>query len=152
MSYERNRENIQIAAKWLREKGYDLWLTGTRERSDPAVKAIFGSVVVGTGLYVVTAEGKAYLIANAIDVQEGRDSGVFDECFVYSGNFDEVASAFFAERIGTDKLLCMNYSPENALADGMKLGFWKKLMKLFPAGYDFRSSEELFAQLKLDLI
>ena len=150
MSCERNMENVQIAAQWLREKGYDLWLTGTRERSDPAVKAIFGSVVVGTGLYVVTSEGKAYLIANTIDAQEGRDSGMFDECLTYSGNFDEVASGFFANKIGAGKLLCMNCSPDNALADGMKLGFWKRLMKLFPADYGFRSSEELYSRLKLD--
>lgn len=149
MSYEKNRENIRIAAQWLRENGYDLWLTGTRERSDPAVRAIFGSCVVGTGLYIVTAEGKAYLIANAIDVQEGRQSGVFDECLVYSGNFDEVARKFFAEKIGTDKLLCMNDSPENPMADGMRLGFWKKLMKLLPEGYDFRSSETLYPRLHL---
>lgn len=149
MSYEKNKQNVRKAAAWLREKGYDLWLTGTRERSDPAVKAIFGSVVVGTGVYVVTAEGKAYLIANAIDVQEGRESGVFDECFVYQGNFDEVARKFFAETIGTGKLLCMNYTTGKFIADGMKLGFWRKLMKLFPEDYDFRTSEELFDILDL---
>ena len=70
MKYDSNRENVQIAAAWLREMGYDAWLTATRERSDPAVKAIFGSVVVGSGVYLVTKEGKAYLVANAIDVQE----------------------------------------------------------------------------------
>jgi len=150
MSYEKNRENVKIAAAWLREKGYDIWLTGTRERSDPAVKQIFGSVVVGTGLYAVTADGKAYLIANAIDVQEGRESGVFDECFVYQGNFDEVAGKFFKETIGPGKLLCMNYTTGSYLADGMKLGFWRKLMKLFPEDYDFRSSEELYDRLNLE--
>lgn len=76
MKYDSNRENVQIAAAWLREMGYDAWLTATRERSDPAVKAIFGSVVVGSGVYLVTKEGKGYLVANAIDMQEGRDSGV----------------------------------------------------------------------------
>lgn len=149
MSYEKNKKNVQIAAQWLREKGYDVWLTATRERSDPAVKAIFGSVVVGTGLYVVTAAGKAYLVANRIDVQEGRDSGVFDESFTYAGNFDEVARNLFSEKIGPGKLLCMNYSPDNAMADGMKLGMWHKLLKLFPEDYDFRSSEDLFPLLDL---
>lgn len=71
MKYDSNRENVQIAAAWLREMGYDAWLTATRERSDPAVKAIFGSVVVGSGVYLVTKEGKGYLVANAIDMQEG---------------------------------------------------------------------------------
>lgn len=150
MRYEKRKENVQIAARWLRENRYDLWLTGTRERSDPAVKAIFGSCVVGTGLYIVTSGGKAYLIANAIDVQEGRQSGVFDECFVYSGNFDEVAARFFAEVIGKDKLLCMNYSASDPMADGMKVGFWRKLMKLLPEGYDFRSSEGLYSRLNLE--
>ena len=137
MKYDSTRENVQIAAAWLREMGYDAWLTATRERSDPAVKAIFGSVVVGNGVYLVTKEGKAYLVANAIDVQEGRDSGVFDESRVYSGNFDEVTRQLFTDTLsgGTDehpKLICLNYSAENPLADGMKLGLWKKLMKLLP--------------------
>lgn len=149
MSYEKNRKNVQIAAQWLREQGYGLWLTASRERSDPAVRKIFGSVVVGTGLYVVTAEGKAYLIANKIDVQEGQESGVFDECFVYAGNFDQVAKDFFADKIGPDQLMCINYTPDDGLADGMKLGFWKKLLKLLPEGYDFRSSQPLFAKLDL---
>ena len=143
MKYDSNRENVQIAAAWLREMGYDAWLTATRERSDPAVKAIFGSVVVGSGVYLVTKEGKAYLVANAIDVQEGRD------------NFDEVTRQLFTDTLsgGTDehpKLICLNYSAENPLADGMKLGLWKKLMKLLPNGCDFRPSTPLYSQLKLD--
>ena len=149
MNFDKNKNNIQIAAKWLSEKGYGIWLTGTRERSDPAVKSIFGTTVIGTGLYLVGADGKAYLIANAIDAQEGRDSGVFDEVFTFSGNFEEVAKQVISEKFGPSKLLCMNYSPTNAFADGMKLGFWKKLTNLFPEDYDFRTSEELFELLDL---
>ena len=48
------------------------------------------------------------------------------------------------------KLICLNYSAENPLADGMKLGLWKKLMKLLPNGCDFRPSTPLYSQLKLD--
>ena len=51
------------------------------------------------GVYLVTKEGKAYLVANAIDVQEGRDSGVFDESRVYSGNFDEVTRQLFTDTL-----------------------------------------------------
>lgn len=147
MNRESKRRNVEIAAAWLRENGYDLWLSATRERSDPAIHALFGSVVVGTGLYVVTAAGKSYLIANRIDIQEGRDSGVFDEAIPYAGNFDEVVQAFFAEKIGAGKLMCINYSPDCARKDGMRLGLWKKLLKLLPPDYDFRSSETLYSQL-----
>lgn len=106
-------------------------------------------------MYLVTKEGKGYLVANAIDMQEGRDSGVFDESRVYSGNFDEVTRQLFTDTLsgGTDehpKLICLNYSAENPLADGMKLGLWKKLMKLLPNGCDFRPSTPLYSQLKLD--
>ena len=154
MNYEQNRENVQLAAAWLNKMGYDAWLTATRERSDPAVKAIFGSVVVGNGVYMVTKNGKAYLVANAIDVQEGRESGVFDECRVYSGNFDEVAHALFAETLSggtaeSPKLICLNYSADLPFADGMKLGLWKKLMKLLPDGCDFRTSAQLYNRLNL---
>ena len=95
------------------------------------------------------------MVANAIDVQEGRDSGVFDESRVYSGNFDEVTRQLFTDTLsgGTDehpKLICLNYSAENPLADGMKLGLWMKLMKLLPNGCDFRPSTPLYSQLKLD--
>lgn len=149
MSYEKNKQNVRMAAEWLRENGCDAWLTATRERSDPAVKAIFGSIVVGTGLYLVTKDANAYLVANKIDIQEGRDSGVFDESFAYAGNFEEVAGRLLAEKVRPGALICINYSPENPMADGMKLGLWHKLLKLLPKECDFRSSEELLKKLNL---
>lgn len=155
MSYEKNKKNVEIAAKWLCDNNYDVWLTATRERSDPAVKAIFGSVVVGTGAYIVTKDGKAYFIANSIDAQEGEQSGVFDETFIYGGKtkFEDVFSKVMLEKVAKyddkDTLLTMNYSSTNAMADGMKSGLWHKLLKLFPEGYDFRTSEDLFELLDL---
>ena len=149
MHYEEYRQNVQIATRWLGANQCDAWLVATRERSDPAVKAIFGSVVVGTGLYLVTKEGKAFLVANRIDIQEGRDSGVFDESFAYSGNFTEVAGELLTNQIKPGARVCLNYSPAEPMADGMKLGLWRKLLRLLPDQCDFCSSEQLLKELNL---
>lgn len=149
MMFEKSIENVKEAANWLREKNYDLWLCASREGSDPAIRPVFGVRSTGASINLVTSDGHAYMLVAAIDAQESEESGVYDKVVTYkSGTFDDAARDFLAEYGGKGpKLAAINFSAENPMADGMKLGLWNKILKLLPEGYDFRSSQELIEKL-----
>ena len=152
MNFEKKKENVAIAAQWLRENGYAVWFNLIRERSDPLVKAVFGTEPVGNAAYMIAANGEAYLVISSIDAQEGEESGVFTEVVKYgSGSFDETFQSFCAEKFTGDGLVgVINFSVNNALADGLKLGLWRRCVALLPQGFvDFKPSEPILDKLDL---
>lgn len=147
------REKIDQAIGFMREEEIDLWLIYASDGSDPVLPLIPGLATVGTGAFLLSADGTLTAVCSSIDAQDIRESGLFEEVLEYGAHvgigdlLPKAVSAVDHRRVA------LNYSKDSHLCDGLTEGRYRALMKMLNAGEDttvdeYRSSERFLTRVR----
>jgi Xaa-Pro aminopeptidase len=136
------------ATQYLEKSNTDLWIIYSSEGSDPAVNLLFGMETVGRTFFLLTRQGKRYVIATVIDAQEYEDSGLFDEVIKYQGEPAMVLNKL-VNRINPNQI-ALNYSLDDHLCDGLTVGRYRYIEKALgqPVSVPFISSEPVLSRIR----
>jgi len=113
-------------ARALLDEG-SLWLTLTREGSDPASKLLFDAAVSGRAAFILHPEMTLAIVAN-YDVGHVERMGVFDEVISYEHSSVDALQACLT-RFAPD-VLYLNYSESDHLSDGLTHGQFLTVQRL----------------------
>jgi len=112
----------------LRETGLDCWLIFARETDihpDPGVELVVGAGVVRNSAFLFGQGGARVAIVARFNVNNVRNSGVFDEVIGYDEDIKNdllgVLRRLDPQKIG------LNYSTDDVTADGLTHGQWMLL-------------------------
>ena len=129
---ELNAEKLPIVYAALKEQNVDAWLITGREtimKSEPILH-VLGDLdfIIATAL-IFTKTGKAIAIVSPLDVEGYKLIKGFDEVVMYPGTMEDT----IAEVLGRLKpeVLALDYSSDDAAADGLTVGMYKMLEKVF---------------------
>ncbi|MFH2009301.1 MAG: Xaa-Pro peptidase family protein [bacterium] len=145
-------EKAGQAPEILKEKGIDTWLIFVRESEsmhDASLDTVVGANVTWQSAFFFTADGKRIAIVGSLDEARVRRAGVFQEVIGYVGGIREDLRRVIGEL--DPKVLALNYSLENELADGLTHGMFLLLGKLLegmPYLDRIVSSEAILAALR----
>lgn len=126
-----------------------LWLTLTREGSDPATSLLFDTGVSGNAAMML--HPRAGVLALVANYDEGHVErlGVFDAIRAYERSFTDALAAWLKELSPTTVLL--NYSESDHLSDGLTHGQYLKAASIIAEalpGARLASSESLLARIR----
>jgi Xaa-Pro aminopeptidase len=125
-------EKLDQAVAILREHEIDLWLTLVRETSlthDPSLDLVAGTYCAWQGAFLVSATGERLAIVGRFDAPAVRELGVYDEVVGYDESIrPELRGAI--ERIDPEAI-AINFSENDAAADGLPHGLWLVLQQTF---------------------
>jgi len=152
MSKELVLEKIDQAAKILKEKEIDMWMTFVRETGnmkDPMIDMIVGTNATWQSAFIITKEGDTHAIIGSLEYENMKTVGTYKNIHSYLKSIKEK----FLEVIEQikPKKIAINYSRNSSLADGLTYGLYLELLDHFsgtnyPAG--FISSEDIIAALR----
>ena len=140
-------QKLTQAAEYLRQADIDLWLIYASEGSDPAVSLLTGLKTVGRTFFLLTKEGKRYVLCPGIDALESQNSGLFDEVLPYASDPAQPLNDL-VDRIGP-RSIALNFSVEDNLCDGLTTGRYRYLARVLSryAGR-FCSSEPILQRIR----
>ena len=121
-------QKLTQAAEYLRQADIDLWLIYASEGSDPAVSLLTGLKTVGRTFFLLTKEGKRYVLCPGIDALESQNSGLFDEVLPYASDPAQPLNDL-VDRIGP-RSIALNFSVEDNLCDGLTTGRYRYLARV----------------------
>lgn len=126
-----------------------LWLTLTREGSDPATGLLFDTGVSGNAAMMLHPEaGVVALVAN-YDEGHVERLGVFDEIRAYERSFADALTTWLREL--APHTILLNYSESDHLSDGLTHGQYLKVAALAATAAPhagLRTSEPLLARVR----
>jgi len=144
------REKVLQSIDICIDENIDIWLTIGREtvmNSDPAIKLISKTDFGGMTAAIICKNGRNLLLANHLDDEGYRLTGVYDEVIKY----DDFVESFYRE---LDKIkpevIAINYSKDVA-ADGLTYGMYLQLKEwLDQYGYKGKlvSSERIIGKIR----
>jgi Xaa-Pro aminopeptidase len=118
-------EKLDQAVAILREQEIDLWLTLVRETSqtsDPSLDLVAGTYCAWQGAFLVSVSGERLAIVGRFDAPSVRELDVYDEVVGYDESIrPELRRAL--ERLDPGSI-ALNYSQNDAAADGLTHGLW----------------------------
>lgn len=127
-----DKEKLPIIYEALNENDVDAWLITGREsimKSEPILPVLGDmSFIIATTL-IFTREGKMLAIVSPLDVEAFKLVEGVDEVYEYPTTMEET----IYEVLNTlkPKKLALNYSRSDAAADGLTVGNWMMLQKVF---------------------
>jgi len=145
-------EKAGQAPQILKEMGIDTWMIFVRESEslhDASLDTVVGANVTWQSAFFFTADGKRIAIVGSLDEARVKRTGVFQEVIGYVGGIREDLRRVIKEL--DPKVLALNYSLENELADGLTHGMFLLLGKLLegmPYMERVVSSEAIMAALR----
>ena len=146
------REKAEQAHALLPEVGLDCWLTFAREttvRPDPGVEMVVGADVTWNSAFLIGCGGERIAIVGRYDAPDIRAGGVFAEVIPYDEGMREALAAAL-QRLDPQSI-GLNYSLDDATADGMTHGMWLLLHELLsgtPYPERFVSAAPLLSRLR----
>lgn len=123
-------EKLEQAVAILREQDVDLWLTLVRETSqtnDPSLELIAATYCAWQGAFLVSASGARLAIVGRYDAPPVRELGAYDEVVGYDESI-RPALLDALERLDP-RSIAINYSENDAAADGLTHGLWLMLQQ-----------------------
>lgn len=145
-------EKLDQAVAILREQQVDLWLTLVRETSqthDPSLELVAGTYCAWHGAFLVSATGERVAIVGRYDAPSVRELAVYDEVVGYDESIrPELRGAL--ERLDPGSI-ALNYSENDAAADGLTHGLWLILQETLagtPYADRLVSSERIVGALR----
>lgn len=115
----------------------DAWLVLTREHSDLSTLLFSGIGMVGETAFLFTRTGERHAIVADYDVAPIEASGEFQVTSYGQGGFLAPLTELL-ERVAPTTL-ALNFSESDPLADGLSVGMYRKLKKVWPVS-DFEGS------------
>jgi Xaa-Pro aminopeptidase len=145
-------EKLDQAVSILREQGIDVWLTLVRETSqtnDPSLALVAGTYCAWQGAFLVSAGGERVAIVGRFDAPAVHELGLYDEVAGYDESIrPELRGAL--ERLDPGSI-AINYSENDAAADGLTHGLWLILQQTLagtPYAERLVSSERIVGALR----
>jgi Xaa-Pro aminopeptidase len=131
MGNEILREKLAQAPTVMKELDIDCWLTFVSESSvmhDPAMDLIVGHDVTWGSAFFVMADGRRVAIVGSGDASLVKAAGLYESLHTYDANLKPVFRKVLREL--DPQRIAINYSRQDALADGLTHGMWLNLMDL----------------------
>jgi len=125
-----------------------VWLTLTREGSDPASKLLFDAAVSGRAAFFLHPDMTLAIVAN-YDVGHVERMGVFDEVVAYERSFTDALQACLTRF--APEVLYLNYSESDHLSDGLTHGQFLTVQRLCAEvlpNVEMRPSAPLLAKVR----
>ncbi|MEM7736461.1 MAG: M24 family metallopeptidase [Deinococcota bacterium] len=105
-----------------------LWLTLTREGSDPATNLLFDASVSGNAAFMLHPDAGVLAIVANYDEGHVERLGVFNDIQAYEKSFEDALKASLAK--SSPKTIYINFSETDHLSDGLTHGQFLRLQKL----------------------
>lgn len=146
------QEKVAQAVGILREQNIDLWLTFVRETSavrDPVLPYIYGHDVTWQSAFIFTRRGERIAILGHYDAETARRLGAYDEVVTYHEAFSAPLRSLL-QRLDPAQI-AVNYSPNDAHADGLSHGMYLLLQEYLagtPYAARLTSAERAAAALR----
>lgn len=126
------QEKVTQAIAILNELEIDCWLTFARESAagiDPVLPLIYGHHVTWQSAFLLFRSGERIAILGRYDADNARNSGAYDEVIGYD---EGVSAPLLAalERLNP-RQIALNFSANDAHADGLGHGLYLQLMAYF---------------------
>ena len=126
------QEKVTQAIAILNELEIDCWLTFARESAagiDPVLPLIYGHHVTWQSAFLLFRSGERIAILGRYDADNARNSGAYDEVIGYD---EGVSAPLLAalERL-KPRQIALNFSANDAHADGLGHGLYLQLMAYF---------------------
>ncbi len=122
-----NKDKLPLIFHSLKENNIDAWLVMGREtimRSEPILPVLGDMEFIITSAFIFTQE-KCYAVVSELDLEGFKLIEGIDEIISYQGEMMEEVVKKLA--VLQPKVLALNYSKNDAAADGLTLGFKNKL-------------------------
>ena len=146
------QEKVDQATKILQEEGIDLWITFVRESAastDPALSLIYGHELTWRTALMLSPTGKHTAVIGRLESETAEKLGVFEDIITYDQGIGSRLVAAIKD-INPGKI-ALNYSSEDALADGLSHGMYQNLAALLkdtPYAARFVSAEKVISKLR----
>lgn len=126
------QEKVTQAIAILNETKIDCWLTFARESAagiDPVLPLIYGHQVTWQSAFLLFRTGERVAILGRYDSDNARNCGAYDEVIGY----DQGVSGPLLDVLGRldPQQIALNYSANDAHADGLGYGLYRQLMDYF---------------------
>ena len=152
MSRELILEKIDQAAKILKEKNIDMWMTYVRETGnmkDPMMDMVVGTNATWQSAFIITKNGDTHAIVGSLELENMKMIGTYNKLTGYLKSIDEK----FIEVLDMYKpsKIAINFSRNSTLADGLPHGLYLELIDhLKETKYvnNLISSEDIIAALR----
>lgn len=131
------QEKVTQAIAILNELEIDCWLTFARESAagiDPVLPLIYGHHVTWQSAFLLFRSGERIAILGRYDADNARNSGAYDEVIGYDQGVSGPLLAAL-DRL-SPRQIALNFSANDAHADGLGHGLYLQLMAYF-AGTPF---------------
>lgn len=124
------KEKIERAVAMLKENKIDVWLFYTRLKMDEAIELLFNTQTKNEVMFLICKTGDCIAIASAEDAREYRSKEFFTQVIeVPQAAVEQAAHEWFAAT--TVRRLALNYSMKDVRCDGLSLGLYRKLERIF---------------------
>ena len=133
-----DKEKLPIIYEALRENQVDAWLITGREsimKSEPVLPVLGDMDFIIATTLIFTAEGKCIAIVSPLDVEGYKLIEGIDEVVEYQTTMEESIYEVLSKL--KPKRLALDYSSSDAAADGLTVGMYKMLERVF-ARLDFK--------------
>jgi len=146
------REKIRQVPGILAELGLDAWMLFARESSsvhDPSFDLVVGTNVTGHSAFLLTRDGKRIAVIGSLDAANVKAHGHYDEIVTYVQGITADLRAVLARL--DPKRIAIDYSENDAAADGLTYGQWLSLTRSLegtPYAGRLESAERVVAALR----
>jgi Xaa-Pro aminopeptidase len=123
------QEKVSQAVKILRERNIDMWLTFVNETSlcgDPVIPIIYGLDLTWLSAILITKKDERIIILGELEAEEARKTGAYSEIIPYRQSMQAELIKIF-DRLNPNQI-AINYSINNATADGLSHGMYLYLL------------------------
>lgn len=127
-----DKEKLPIIYEALRENQVDAWLITGREsimKSEPVLPVLGDMDFIIATTLIFTAEGKCIAIVSPLDVEGYKLIEGIDEVVEYQTTMEESIYEVLSKL--RPKRLALDYSSSDAAADGLTVGMYKMLERVF---------------------
>ena len=127
-------EKLSIVYRTLREQGVDAWLITGREtamKREPVLRVLGDMDFIIATTLIFTKEGTCTAIVSPLDVEGYKLIRGIDEVITYPGTMEDTIAQVLT-KLGP-KVLALDFSSDDAAADGLTVGMHMMLQDVFAA-------------------
>ncbi|MBR2740580.1 MAG: aminopeptidase P family protein [Oscillospiraceae bacterium] len=125
-----NKEKLPIIYESLKKNGIDAWLTVGREtimKSEP-VLPVLGDLSFIIATTIIFTQEKCIAVVSPLDIEAYKGMEGIDDVRLYPGYMEDTVLEVLQEI--SPKVLALNISSADSAADGMTVGFYRRLERV----------------------